>query len=274
MRIDLHTHSNRSDGTDSPAELVQKSAALNLDVVALTDHDNTAGWDEAQTAADACGIRLVRGMEVSTKLHGTSVHLLGYGFDPDHTALNAELKLVLDSREQRVPRILELLAAQGMSITMAQVEEQSGRAAAIGKPHIADALIKAGHIGHRDEAFQGLLDDGGSANVEKYGIPLARAIELLKDAGGRAVIAHPWARESQEVLSAEAIASLVESGLDGIEVDHNDHELSHRAELREIAADLGLVVTGSSDYHGTGKSSEFFLGCHVTAPEEFERLFG
>lgn len=274
MRIDLHTHSNRSDGTDTPAELVQKAAALNLDVVALTDHDNTAGWDEAQRAADDCGMHLVRGMEVSTKLHGTNVHLLGYGFDPDHAALNAELDLVLKSREQRVPRILELLAAQGMAITMAQVEARSGRAAAIGKPHIADALIAAGHISHRDEAFTGLLDDGGSANVEKYGISLARAIELLKEAGGKAVIAHPWARESREVLSAEAIGALVASGLDGIEVDHNDHELSHREELREIAVGLGLVVTGSSDYHGTGKSSEFFLGCHTTAPEEFERLFG
>ncbi len=274
MRIDLHTHSNRSDGTDTPAELVQKAAALNLDVVALTDHDNTAGWDEAQVAADACGIRLVRGMEVSTKLHGTSVHLLGYDFDPEHAGLNAELDRVLDSRERRVPRILELLAAQGMEITLAQVQEQSGSAAAIGKPHIADALIAAGHIEHRDEAFDGLLDDGGSANVEKYGIPLARAIELLKEAGGRAVIAHPWARESQEVLSAEAIAALVAHGLDGIEVDHNDHELAHRAELREIATALDLAATGSSDYHGTGKSSEFFLGCHVTAPEEFERLFG
>lgn len=274
MRIDLHTHSNRSDGTDTPAELVLKAAALNLDVVALTDHDNTAGWVEAQSAADTCGIRLVRGMEVSTKLNGASVHLLGYGFDPDHAGLNAELDQVLESRERRVPRILELLADQGMEITLVQVQEQSGSAAAIGKPHIADALIAAGHIEHRDEAFSGLLDDGGSANVEKYGIPLARAIELIKEAGGRAVIAHPWARESQEVLSSEAIAALVAHGLDGIEVDHNDHELSHRAELREIAATLDLAVTGSSDYHGTGKSSEFFLGCHVTAPEEFERLFG
>lgn len=274
MRIDLHTHSNRSDGTDTPAGLVHAAAELELTVVALTDHDATVGWDEAAEAADQAGIELVRGIEISTKLDGTSVHLLGYEFDPTHPALLAELDKVLRSREQRVPQVVRLLADQGMPITLEEVQAQAEGAPAIGKPHIADALVEAGHIAHRDDAFHGLLDDQGSANVEKYGIPLAQAIELLQDAGGTVVIAHPWARESIEVLTPEALAGLVESGLDGIEVDHNDHAPTVRAQLRQIAADLDLAVTGSSDYHGTGKGPEFFLGCNTTAPDQFERLFG
>ena len=280
MRIDLHTHSNRSDGTDAPAALVRKAAAPRteggggLDVVALTDHDATTGWDEAGEAAERAGIRLVPGIEISTIFEGSSVHLLGYAFDPEHPDLVAELERVLQGREQRLPRVLARLAEHGIDISVADVEAHSGNAAASGRPHIADAMVAAGYVPNRDAAFNGWLNTGGKAHVERYSAPLRRAIELIGSAGGRTVIAHPWSRDSHRVLTAEAIADLRDGGLDGIEVDHNDHDEDHRQALRQIAADLDLVVTGSSDYHGLGKRAEFSLGCHTTAPEEFERLLG
>lgn len=275
MRIDLHTHSNRSDGTDTPAELVRNAVRVaRLDVVALTDHDATTGWDEAQAEADRVGIRLVRGIEVSTRFQGESVHLLGYEFDPEHPGLVAELRRVLDGRDNRLPDVLRKLADHGIDITLEDVAAQSGDAAASGRPHIADAMVAKGYIAHRGEAFDGWLNTGGRAYVDRYSAPLVRAVELLKDAGGRAVVAHPWSRGSDRVLTVEAFERLKAAGLDGIEVDHNDHDDAARAGLRVIAADLDLVVTGSSDYHGTGKSDEFHLGANLTAPDQLDRLLG
>ncbi len=273
MRIDLHTHSNRSDGTDSPADLVRNAAHVaRLDVVALTDHDSTTGWDEAQSEADRVGIRLVRGIEISTRFQGESVHLLGYEFDPEHPALVAELRRVLDGRDNRLPDVLRKLAEHGIDITLEDVAAQSGDAAASGRPHIADAMVAKGYIAHRGEAFDGWLNTGGRAYVDRYSAPLLTAIGLLKDAGGRAVVAHPWSRGSDRVLTVDAFQRLKTSGLDGIEVDHNDHGATARERLRAIAADLDLVVTGSSDYHGTGKSDAFHLGANLTAPDQLDRL--
>lgn len=273
MRIDLHTHSNRSDGTDTPAELVRNAAEVaRLDVVALTDHDATTGWHEAQVEADRVGIRLVRGIEISTRYQGESVHLLGYEFDPEHPALVAELRRVLDGRDNRLPDVLRKLAGHGIDITLEDVAAQSGDAAASGRPHIADAMVAKGYIAHRDEAFNGWLNTGGRAYVDRYSAPLVTAVELLKDAGGRAVVAHPWSRGSDRVLTVDAFERLKAAGLDGIEVDHNDHGEPARERLRAIAADLDLVVTGSSDYHGTGKSDAFHLGANLTAPDQLDRL--
>ncbi|MRK02982.1 PHP domain-containing protein [Aeromicrobium sp. S22] len=274
MRIDLHTHSNRSDGTDTPAELVANAKAAGLDVVALTDHDATTGWDDALAAGEALGVHVVRGIEISTQLHGESVHLLGYEFDPDHQPLVEELRRVLHGREERLPQMLDKLASHGIDITMADVAAQSGDAAASGRPHIADAMVAKHYIGHRDEAFHGWLNSSGKAYVDRYAAPLFEAVRLLKEAGGRAVIAHPWSRGSDKVLTPEALEELATAGLDGLEVDHNDHDDEARRELRRIAADLDLVTTGSSDYHGTGKSEKFHLGVHTTDPEQYERLLG
>ncbi|MCL3819948.1 PHP domain-containing protein [Aeromicrobium wangtongii] len=274
MRIDLHTHSNRSDGTDTPTELVEKAKIAGLDVVAITDHDSTAGWDEAQQAADRVGITLVRGIEISTMRDGTSVHLLAYGFDPTDPALLAELQRVLDGRDDRLPGLVRKLAEHGMPLTVDDVIAQSGSAAASGRPHVADAMVAAGYVADRDEAFRDWLYDNGPVYIERYGTPLADAIGLVRDAGGVTVLAHPWARKGRRVLSPDVIADLARQGLGGIEVDHVNHSEEVRAELRAIAADLGLAVTGSSDYHGAGKGPEFHLGARTTAPEELERLFG
>lgn len=272
MRIDLHTHSNRSDGTDTPTELVEKAKACGLDVVAITDHDSTAGWDEAQATAERVGITLVRGIEISTMLDGVSVHLLAYGFDPDDTPLLAELDRILGGRDARLPALLAQLAEHDMPLTVDDVVAESGNAAASGRPHVADAMVAAGYVADRDEAFRDWLYDQGPVYVERYGTPLADAIELVRQAGGVSVIAHPWARRGRRVLSADVIAELKRKGLVGIEIDHNNHSHEVRDELRTLAADLDLVVTGSSDYHGTGKGPEFHLGANTTAPDQYERL--
>lgn len=274
MRIDLHTHSHRSDGTDTPAELVEKAAASGLDVVALTDHDSTAGWDEAQMAADRIGITLVRGIEISTMLDGVSIHLLGYGFDPADPALLAELGRVLDGRDGRLPALVAQLAEHGMPLTVDDVIAQSGSAAASGRPHVADAMVAGGYVADRDEAFRDWLYDDGPVYVERYGTPLIEAIDLVRSAGGVTALAHPWARKGRRVLTPDVIADLAARGLAGIEVDHNNHSADVRTELRALAVDLDLAVTGSSDYHGTGKGPEFHLGAHTTDPEQYEKLLG
>jgi len=271
VRIDLHTHSRVSDGTDSPAELVAAAAASGLDVVALTDHDTTAGWPEAIAAGAEHGVAVVPGIEISTDYHGTSVHLLGYLLDPTLPELNVELDRILAGRSARVPTMIARLQALGIEITAEDVYARSTEAAATGRPHIADALVALGVVGHRDEAFDRYLAWGRPAYVDRYAAPLETMVELIARAGGVSVIAHPWGRSSRREPSAARIAALTELGLAGIEVDHQDHDDAARAQLRAIARDLDLVATGSSDYHGTGKTGHA-LGVNTTAPSELRRL--
>lgn len=274
MRIDLHTHSNRSDGTDSPSELIRHAAEAGLDVVALTDHDVMVGWEEAQVAADEHGIQLVRGIEISTEIEGRSFHLLGYEPDPEYLPLLDELDRVLTAREGRIPETLARLAAQGIDLTIEHVRAQSTSAASLGRPHIADAMVATGQARDRDEAFAMWLAQGRPGYVEKYSIDLVHAIQLVLDAGGKPVLAHSLARESAEFATDELFAHLADAGLVGIEVDHLDHGTLERAQLRVVAERFGFVQTGSSDYHGTGKGPSFALGANMTDPEEFEKLLG
>jgi len=271
VRIDLHTHSNRSDGTDSPTELIENAKATGLDVVAITDHDCTEGWREASEAAERVGIELVKGIEISCLLAGKSIHLLGYEFDPDNGPLVEELKRVIDGRNSRLPATLERLRGLGIDIEAEDVRRWSGNAAAMGRPHVADALVELGVVANRDEAFDRYLMPGKPAYVDRYAADLYKAIGLVNGAGGVAVIAHPWSRGSHKVLTVKTFPELKEAGLAGIEVDHNDHDAATRVSLREIARELDLVPTGSSDYHGTGKI-DFDLGCNTTPREQFERL--
>lgn len=273
MTIDLHTHSNKSDGTDSPKELIQNAVATGLTVVALTDHDSTEGWAEAAGVAKGADIELIKGIEISTKLDGKSIHLLGYEFDPTNKPLLVELGKVLDGRNSRLPATLERLRGLGIDIDAKDVRRHSANAAAMGRPHVADALVELGVVANRDEAFAQYLTPGKLAYVDRYAADLETAIELVSAAGGRTVLAHPWSRGSKRVLTKSRIASLKEVGLDGLEVDHNDHDQEDRATLGQIARELDLVRTGSSDYHGTGKIG-FDLGCNTTARDQFDRLFG
>ncbi len=271
MRIDLHTHSRVSDGTDAPGDLVRAAAAAGLDVLALTDHDTAVGWDEAASAAEEVGIRLVRGMEISTRHAGRGVHLLAYLPDPTYPPLLALLARVLDGRAGRVPAIVAALRAHGVPVTEADVLAASGHAAAAGRPHVADALVTLGHVTDRTQAFRELLDPGRPGYVNRWAAPLVEAIDVVRAAGGVSVVAHPWGRRGRSALEPAVIAGLRDAGLVGIEVDHQDHDDAARAELRGVARDLDLVVTGSSDHHGLGKV-DHELGVNTTAPEELERL--
>jgi predicted metal-dependent phosphoesterase TrpH len=262
--IDLHTHSSASDGTEAPAELVQAAADAGLDVVALTDHDTTAGWGEATRAARRAGITLVRGTEVSARSRNVSVHLLAYLQDPAYPPLVDELAKIVDSRVHRAQRIVEALA-HDVPITWRQVLDQAGEGSVVGRPHIADALVAGGVVADRDSAFATLLDSRGPYYVPYYAPDAAAAVALIRAAGGVPVFAHPGADGRGRIVADEVFDELAEAGLAGLEVFHRDHDEAQRARLSAIAARLGLLVTGSSDYHGAGKLNR--LGENLTSPD-------
>lgn len=271
MRIDLHTHSRASDGTDTPAGLVRAAAEAGLDVLAITDHDTADGWAEAQAAADEVGLTLVPGMEISTRLRGRGVHLLAYFPDPDYAPLAAELGKVLHGRASRVPTMVERLNGLGIEITEDDVRDASLGAAASGRPHVADALVTLGVVPDRTAAFDRYLGWGRPAHVDRYAVALEDAITLVRESGGLSVVAHPWGRGGLGRPDEAVFAHLKSLGLNGIEVDHQDHDAAARERLRAIARDLDLVATGSSDYHGEGKQ-DHDLGVNTTDPGEYERL--
>lgn len=268
MRIDLHSHSAISDGTDTPRDLVRAALAAGLDVLALTDHDTTAGWDEATSEADDRGLRLICGIEVSTRNEGKGQHLLGYEVDPTDPTLVAMLDAGAASRNDRTPAILAKLADLGYDIDPATVAKHAGDGV-VGKPHIADALVEAGVCTDREDAFNRFLLKGRPAHVERYQPDIIDAIKTICAAGGIPVVAHPWGRITR--MDESRFADLAAAGMRGIEVDHQDHNPADRATLRAIARNLDLAITGSSDYHGTGKVNHD-LGCNTTDPDEFDRL--
>ena len=271
MRIDLHTHSRASDGTDTPADLVRAAAAAGLDVVALTDHDTADGWAEATATAEQVGIRVIPGMEISTQHRGRGVHLLAYFGDPTHPPLGTELERILHGRAARVPTMIARLNGLGIDITEDDVRRAATGAVASGRPHVADALVTKGVVPDRTAAFDRYLGWGKPAHVDRYAAPLETAVRAVAGAGGVSVIAHPWGRGGYGRPDEATFAALKEIGLTGIEVDHQDHDAADRDRLRSIARNLDLVATGSSDYHGSGKT-DHDLGCNTTAPEELERL--
>lgn len=271
VRIDLHTHTRASDGTQTAEELVSAAKAAGLDVLGLTDHDTAEAWDEAARAAGEVGITLVRGMEISTRHLGRGVHLLAYLPDPTYPPLVAHLRKILDGRSSRVPAMLERLRGIGIDVDIADVRRAADGTAATGRPHIADALVALGVVSDRSTAFRQYLNPGRPAYVNRYAAPLVETIRVVEEAGGVSVLAHPWGRHGPDSLPVDAIAELAGLGLAGLEVDHQDHRPEDRQRLREIAESLALVVTGSSDHHGLGKH-DHELGCNTTAPAQYERL--
>ncbi|MEV7266476.1 PHP domain-containing protein [Micromonospora aurantiaca] len=270
-RIDLHTHSTASDGTLTPADLVRAAAEAGLDVVALTDHDTTAGWAPA-VAALPPGLTLIRGAEISCRWFGAEpaipLHLLAYLFDPAEPHLAAELARVRRAREERGERIVRLLQADGIPVSWTEILAGAG-GGTVGRPHIAQALIRAGLVTTTTEAF-GPDWLGERYRLPKDDIEVFQAVALVRAAGGVPVFAHPRASRRGRIVPDELIADLAAAGLAGLEADHEDHDPAEREHVRGLAADLGLLVTGSSDFHGTHKTVR--LGAHTTDPEAYERI--
>ena len=268
--IDLHTHTTVSDGTDTPAQLVNKALAQGLDTLAITDHDAIAGWTSAiQTLRG--DLKLVLGAEISCLTNdGVSVHMLGLLFDGTNLALLEALENTRDERLPRMRKMIDLMQADGIDISIRDVEAAMPPGATMGRPHLADALVAKKVIKTRDEAFLELLNNESKYYVAHLAPTPVEAIKLIRAAGGVAVIAHPFASLRGQILQSSDFLDLKAAGLNGIEVNHRDQSNEERLSLSKIASELDLVMTGSSDYHGTGKLNS--LGENVTDPAEWERL--
>ena len=268
--IDLHTHSNFSDGTDSPAQLINKALATGITTIALTDHDSVAGIAQAQSALRP-GISLVAGAEISCQTDdGISVHMLGLLFDLENKDLISTMEKTRENRHGRMQRIIERLNEAGLEISIQDVLAELAQGATLGRPHLADALIKKGVVNSRDEAFSQMLHNKSKFYVAHYSPKPVEAIKLIKAAGGVAIIAHPMASHRGRTISIETFGDLIEAGLDAIEVDHRDHSPDEKNALIQLARDNNLVMTGASDYHGNGKLN--LLGEYTTDPAQWERL--
>ena len=268
--IDLHTHTTCSDGTDSPFSLVKKALASGITTLAITDHDSTAGWAEAVTAIQP-QIELVLGAEVSCLTSdGISVHMLGLLFDGEDIEIQ---QMLADSRDTRLPRMrkmVELLSADGINISLDDVYRATPEGATVGRPHLADALVANGVVASRDEAFLDLLNNDSKYYVTHAAPTPEDAIRTIREAGGVAVIAHPFASRRGQTITASTFADLVAAGLNGIEVHHRDQNAQEQETLITIARELSLVTTGSSDYHGTGKLNG--LAENTTHQAQWEQL--
>jgi predicted metal-dependent phosphoesterase TrpH len=267
--IDLHTHSSVSDGTETPRQLVAAALAAGLGTVALTDHDSTAGWQVARDAASGTGLTLIPGMELSTNYGPASVHMLAYLFDPLDPTIIAETARIRDGRLHRAERIVERIA-KDYGITWADVLAQSTDGGTIGRPHIADALVAHGDVSDRSAAFQSILH-WRSGYYEKYYAPSPLdGVRMIVAAGGVPVLAHPATHGRYRVIEEHAIKELVDAGLFGLEIHHRDNTEDGKIRLFELARKFGLVVTGSSDYHGEGKPNR--LGENTTEPAVLEKI--
>ncbi len=267
--IDLHTHSSVSDGTETPAELVRAAVAAGLGTVAITDHDSTAGWDEAFAAAAGTGITVVPGMELSTRREWRSIHLLAYLVDPDNLALREETLRIREARLTRAELIVSRLAAD-FDISWADVVAQTSDGTTVGRPHIADALVARGAAADRSAAFRDILHPKFGYYEPHYAPDPLTAIGLVRAAGGVPVLAHPATRGIDDVISRENLGILVDAGLFGLELHHRENRPDALARLAEHADHFGLEVTGSSDYHGAGKPNR--LGENTTEPAVLDRI--
>jgi predicted metal-dependent phosphoesterase TrpH len=270
VRIDLHAHSNISDGTETPADVMASAARAGLDVVALTDHDSTDGWVEASLAAVEYGVALVPGMEVSCRTEqGISVHVLSYLHDPGHPGLLEEITKAKDARLTRAELMVTMLA-EDYPLTWDDVIHHVAPGATLGRPHIADALVAAGVVADRTEAFASILTSHSRYFVQHYAPDPATAVELVCAAGGVPVFAHPVASARGRIVGERTYRDMIDAGLAGLEIEHRDNPEEGREFLRRLAAQYGLLVTGSSDYHGAGKPN--ILGENLTAPEVLARI--
>jgi 3',5'-nucleoside bisphosphate phosphatase len=269
-RIDLHTHSDESDGTFTPSEVVRRAAELGLDVVALTDHDTTSGLEEAGEAAREVGVELVPGVEFSAEHQATSIHVLCYWMDVSNQELQTELQRLRDDRFRRGEMMIEKLQALGFDISFERVREIAGGGNIV-RPHVAQAMVEAGIVADEAEAFGRYIADGGPAHVPKHALDPLDSVDLIVRAGGVCVLAHPGMWGAQSSVPDDLIAAMAERGMVGLEVDHTDHTPEQRAIYGAMAERLGLVATGGSDCHGT-RYDPIRLGTSLCDPEQFAAL--
>ncbi|KQR38874.1 PHP domain-containing protein [Microbacterium sp. Leaf159] len=266
---DLHMHSNQSDGTESPAEVVRQAQRFGVRTMALTDHDRTTGWDEAVATTAELGMTFIPGMELSAKHEWRSVHVLGYLFDPLDDALIAETDRIRGDRIGRAERIVRSIG-RDYDLSWEDVLAQTTLDATVGRPHIADALVARGIVRDRTEAFDGILHPREGYYEPHYAPDPLTAVRLITDAGGVAIIAHPVTVGRDRMMPVPFIEKLIAAGLGGFEIDHRENTESGKKTLRAIVEKHDLIVTGSSDYHGTGKPN--LPGENTTSDEMVARL--
>lgn len=266
---DLHLHSNHSDGTESPADVMRQAQAHGVRTAALTDHDRWTGWEEAGDAAVALGMTFVPGMELSAKHEWRSVHVLGYLFDPEDPNLVRETDRIRDDRIGRAERIVRNIG-RDYDLLWDDVVAQTTLDATVGRPHIADALVARGIVRDRTEAFDGILHPREGYYEPHYAPDPLTAVRLITDAGGVAIIAHPVTVGRDRMMPVAFIERLIAAGLGGFEIDHRENTESGKRMLRDIASAHDLIVTGSSDYHGTGKPN--IPGENTTSDEMVARI--
>jgi len=270
MAFDMHTHSYFSDGTTSPAEVIEAAVRSGLSGVALTDHDTTAGWEPAEEAAAQHGIALVRGMELSTVSEdGVAVHVLSYLHDPTNIELLAEIAKSRNARYKRAKKMAALLA-EDFPITWELVKQQTSAESTIGRPHLADALVQVGAVPNRSAAFDTILRGGSKYYVPHYAPDPIAGVELIRAAGGVPIFAHPKAKIRGRIVKDQLFYDMLDAGLAGVEVYHRDNSGSGKQWLLEFAQQHDLLVTGSSDYHGAGKPN--MLGEHTTSRATVEAM--
>jgi 3',5'-nucleoside bisphosphate phosphatase len=267
--IDLHTHSAVSDGTETPTQLVRAAVAAGLSTVAITDHDSTAGWQEAFAAASGTGLTVIPGMELSTNYGPASVHMLAYLFDPLDAGIVSETARIRDGRLRRAEKIVEKIAAD-YDLTWDDVLAESQDGTTLGRPHIADALVRKGFVANRSAAFESILHWRGGYYEKYYAPSPLEGVRMIVAAGGVPVLAHPATHGKYRSMDDSVIRELVDNGLFGLEVHHRDNTEDGKLWLLDIAEKFGLAVTGSSDYHGEGKPNR--LAENSTAPGVLERI--
>jgi len=268
--IDLHTHSNRSDGTFEPAEIVRRAVERDLEVVALTDHDTTGGLEEAIETGRELGIEVVPGVEFSAEYEHTSVHVLCYFMDVGNAEFQAELTRLRDDRFRRGEMMVEKLKGLGLPISFERVREIASGGNIV-RPHVAQAMVEAGVVDSEKEAFDLYIADGGPAHVSKHALDPVDAVGLVLDAGGICVLAHPGMWGAQTSVPEELIERMAGAGMQGLEVDHTDHAPDERAHYRALADRLGLIATGGSDCHGD-RYDPIRLGTSVCDPRSYAAL--
>ena len=264
---DLHTHTDASDGVLSPAALVRRAAERGIEVLSVTDHDTIEGLESALEAAQETDIHVVVGIELSVTLDGEEIHVLAYGFEPSHAGLRRHLQAMQEARRTRAREIVQRLRDQGVEVEDDRLRAAIGSARAVGRPHVAAALVRGGHVDTPGEAFERYLGRGKPGYVAKPAFAADDALTLIHDAGGVGVLAHPghWTSGAQ-------VRRLVEAGLDGLETRHPSHDDSLRGYYDRLARGCDLFATGGSDYHGRTDEEEMHFGTVGMSRSAWERF--